>query len=216
VASIASPTGDDALTAFLDESGRTVASVDTSHLPRAQQIALDGHGHLLLLTPDGDLVWRSSLDADQQHHLDDPPGDILSLCPGSSFFLVRTPRALYVLGSDNRFGQLGHADHRTSSSPGALREMDLFAGMSLPSLGAGDLHAAAVDAESGALYIWGSDAQGQCAGYGGGEPELVEWADAELDVRLVACGATHTVVATSNGVYVAGSSASCGASRRRG
>jgi hypothetical protein len=86
-------------------------------------------------------------------------------------------------------------------------------GSPIRKIACGDLHSAVVT-EDGALYVFGSNAQGQCGAFSDSEPSLVEFQVVEgmeqPDVLDVACGSRHTVVLTDQGVYATGSSAFAG------
>lgn len=121
-----------------------------------------------------------------------------------------------ILGyGDNRFFQQAH-DHSASSKE-QVRRVDFFDEGTSPviKIECGDLHTAFLT-EDGALYMSGSNVKGQCGGFSEQEPSLVIFGNEEedIDVLDVACGATHTVALTNEGVYVAGSSTSCPALRK--
>jgi hypothetical protein len=109
---------------------------------------------------------------------------------------------------DNRFFQQGH-DDSSSSLKFEARRVDFFdEGVSaVIKTECGDLHTAFLT-EDGALYMSGNDVKGQCGGFSEQEPSLVIFRTEEedIDVLDVACGATHTVVLTNKGIYVAGNS----------
>lgn len=218
-------TGEDALHAYIEDD-EVIAPNSESDLSPARLISVNGHGNILLVKPsrlsashttNGEaaqvpLVWLHSLTSNdaRQILLPLPSSPIINVRAGSSFFLIQCEALLYSFGADNRFGQLGCKTERGTEA--TLREIDALAGMRLASLSVGDLHCAAIDAETAALYVWGSDGKGQCGGGGGDEPTLVSLPglkdeDEQLDVLHVGCGANHTVIATSNGVWATGASA---------
>lgn len=103
---------------------------------------------------------------------------------------------------DNRFGQCGTHSSQTSSLS-AITPLAFFEGLSPPRyIATGDLHSCVVT-QDGALYIFGSDKEGQCGGYGGLEPSMVDLGDVNVD--MVVCGSGHTVCKTDDGqVWVTG------------
>lgn len=131
---------------------------------------------------------------------------ISSITPGAGQFLVHTsPSALFSLGTDNRFGQLGRQDDEL------LDPIDVFGGMQIDKVAMGDLHCAVIS--QGSLYIWGCNKDSQCSGMPGVEPSLVDLAVAEgqeqPNIVDVACGAAHTVLVTESGdIWVCGRSGS--------
>ena len=128
---------------------------------------------------------------------------------GAAHFLLHiSETALYSLG-DNRHFQLGD-NLRTSWN--TARQITFFEGGSfIEKVACGDLHTAILT-EDGALYVSGSNANGQCGGFCQQEPCLLQFQgfrqDEQPDVLDMTCGSNHTVINTNNGVYVAGSSKS--------
>lgn len=141
-------------------------------------------------------------------------GQIVTVAAGSSHFLIQTlfPHAVYSVGLDNRFGQLG----RRSANPRdeICGRIEFFDGLQIKKVACGLLHSAVLDTNGG-CYLFGSDAKGQCGGQASGiEPALVTLPspsstpeDEEMDVVDVACGSTHTVLLLDDGrVFVTGQS----------
>ena len=131
---------------------------------------------------------------------------ILKIIAGGSHFVLLTPSSVLSYG-DNRFKQCGMSHSSFSST--SLSLIEYFEGLASVEIAAGDVHSAVVTAD-GSLYVFGADMEGQCGG-NGGEPNLVDLGDGDLDdepeIVSVACGSSHTVVRTKSGdVWVAGSS----------
>lgn len=138
---------------------------------------------------------------------------ILHIAAGAGHFLLLTANSVYSYG-DDRFAQSGTSSLPTNSE---LHHIDFFDGLYPALIAAGDSHSAVVTRD-GSLYMFGSDAEGQCGGFGG-EPNLVTLLeggveDEELEVTAVTCGANHTAIATKtgslgkSGIFVTGSSSS--------
>jgi alpha-tubulin suppressor-like RCC1 family protein len=141
--------------------------------------------------------------------------DLVEIVSGAAHFFVHVKpsqgteeEAIFGLG-DNRFFQQGHA---RPTSWETLHKIDFF-DASMPfitKVACGNLHTAFLCAD-GALYLSGDDSKGQCGGFSEQEPSLVEFPllanhASDIDVLDVACGSNHTVVLTSEGVFVTGSS----------
>lgn len=139
--------------------------------------------------------------------LSNPSKDpVLKIIAGASHFLLLTASSVLSFG-DNRFKQCGISHSPPSST--FLSLVDYFEGLLPVEIAAGDVHSAVVTAD-GSLYVFGADMEGQCGG-NGGEPNLVDLEDGDLDdepeVVGVACGSSHTVVRTNSGdVWLTGSS----------
>lgn len=113
---------------------------------------------------------------------------------------------VYGVG-DNRFFQQGHQGP-SSWTKATLLEFFDEGTSSILKVACGDLHTAFLT-EDGALYMSGSNANGQCGGFSEQEPCLVTFkvedgAESDIDVIDIACGANHTLAYTSQGLYVAG------------
>lgn len=103
---------------------------------------------------------------------------------------------------DNRFGQCGTASSQIPAVS-IISPLSFFEGLSPPiHIATGDFHSCVVTLD-GALYIFGSDKEGQCGGYGGLEPSMVDLGD--VNVEMVECGSGHTVCKTDEGkIWVTG------------
>lgn len=143
-----------------------------------------------------------------------PSGEsITQIVAGAGHFLLLSANSLLSYG-DDRFAQSGSSSSPTTNPQ--LHRIDFFDGLYPTLIAAGDSHSAVVTRD-GSLYMFGSDAEGQCGGFG--EPNLVTFLedgveDESLEVTAIACGASHTVIATKSGsldkpgIFVAGSSES--------
>lgn len=151
-----------------------------------------------------------------------PSGEsITQIVAGAGHFLLLTANSLLSYG-DDRFAQSGSPSSPTTIPQ--LHHIDFFDGLYPALIAAGDSHSAVVTRD-GSLYMFGSDSEGQCGGFGG-EPNLVTLLEDGVEeesivVTAIACGAHHTVVTTrsdsvdKSGIFVAGSSESFFRLRRR-
>jgi alpha-tubulin suppressor-like RCC1 family protein len=128
------------------------------------------------------------------------PGEVVEAAAGQSHFVLQTqnPAAIWSLSKDNRFGQLGRRQRVQALAP-----VPFFEDLNVRQIACGDLHAMAVSDEGG-LYAFGSNNKGQCGGFGGHEPTLVEFdvgSEEQPDVKQVACGSMHTVALMEDGAF---------------
>lgn len=205
--------------AYIDREGRIAALGGLSRTSHDIFIdaTVDSHGRVLALRSDltlrlyqtlEDIFTGNGSSITIEHTL-----TVQSrLYSGAAHFIIHvSDDILYSLGSDNRFFQLGHASRAPSLT--RAEQLTLFEGSgSIAKVACGDLHTAVLTDE-GALYLFGSDVQGQCGGCTGHEPILVELEPEEdneeqPDVLDVACGSRHTVILTASAVYATGSSGS--------
>ncbi|GAA5893399.1 hypothetical protein JCM6882_008023 [Rhodosporidiobolus microsporus] len=144
---------------------------------------------------------------------------ITSLSTGGAahFLLLSSPSQVLYSWGDNRYGQCGPIPPRAlvpnpaEGEKTLLPKVEFFDGLfPVAPLSCGAFHSA-VRTRDGAVYVFGSDKEGQLGGGGeggGAEAELVdlpEGAAGDGEVAQVACGAGHTVLLTKEGeVWVAG------------
>ncbi|GAA5837854.1 hypothetical protein JCM11251_004678 [Rhodosporidiobolus azoricus] len=136
------------------------------------------------------------------------------------FLLLSSPSQTLYSWGDNRYGQCGPVPlqalkpHSAEGRQTILPKIEFFDGLFPdPPLHCGAFHSA-VRTRDGAVYVFGSDKEGQLGGGeegGGAEPEMVELSTEEgeeeegNEVVQVACGSGHTVLLTRRGeVWVAG------------
>lgn len=182
----------------------------------ADLVALNGHGELVIVSNSElfasyfqcSLIAAPASSSSSIRLFDDlstlaplqtleVPGRVCEIAAGQSHFVLRTddPPDILTHSKDDRFGQLGRM-----KGPKGLDSVPFFEGLNVQQVAAGDLHAFAV--ADGALYAWGSDTKGQCGGFGGTEPTLVEFEvgeEEQPDVKAVACGSMHTLVLMEDG-----------------
>jgi alpha-tubulin suppressor-like RCC1 family protein len=219
-AAVAKILGRSHFVANLDTDGYLVdiANGDRRSKDAYYDATIDGHGRVLVISKDDTLRFSKTLSdaiegVSEPVSLDHELSPTSRLYSGAAHFLIHaSPDILYSLGADNRFFQLGH-DNRNAIATRA-EQLGMFEGGSpIRRIACGDLHSAVVT-EDGALYVFGSDAQGQCGAFSDSEPSLVEFQVVEgmeqPDVLDVACGSRHTVVLTDQGIYATGSSAFAG------
>ena len=133
---------------------------------------------------------------------------ILHTAVGDFFTLLLTDdNQLYAVGR-NATGQLGRG-HRDDEDPPVPRLVTGFGLERITQIAAGYNHCAALT-EDGKLFLWGSNAEGQCGtgAFGGYVLNPLHCSSGALedeDVRVVfvACGSAHTVALTSDGGVIA-------------
>lgn len=112
------------------------------------------------------------------------------------------------------FGQLGHGDDTSWDNPKMLHSLEPRAISSrVVHIACGASHSAALT-ESGKLFMWGLNKNGQCGILGKAEcilePKLVEYGDNNIKPVSVACGRNHSAMLTSDGRLYAWGSTSYG------
>jgi len=135
---------------------------------------------------------------------------VLKMAVGNALtLLLADDNQLFALGN-NEYGQLGRG-HSNDGDPDnrVPRPVTGFGLERITHIAAGNGHCAAVT-EGGKLFLWGSNAFGQCdAGTAGGHVlaatrcDSGALADADVRVVFVACGFGHTVALTSDGGVIA-------------
>lgn len=147
---------------------------------------------------------------------------LIDLAAGGSHFVLHcydvasSCQVVYTLG-DNRFGQLGLGRSNTSPCVSTPTPVTTLASLAVVSVACGDTHTVALcrgkeNKSVLQVFVFGSDREGQCGGVSGelgADPTTVDdFTEDELGAPYaIACGGNHTVVLTSKGVAVSGSSA---------
>ena len=219
-ASAAKVLGTGHFVAYLDTDGYLVglASRDRRSIDAYNEVTIDGNGRVLAISKDNTVYFSNFMSdaiegVSEPVSLDHELSSTSRLYSGAAHFLIHVSSdILYSLGAENRFFQLGHDSRDVSAT--VAEQLSMFEGGSpIRKIACGDMHSAVVT-EDGALYVFGSNAQGQCGGFSDSEPSLVEFQVSEgmeqPDVLDVACGSRHSVVLTDQGIYATGSSALIG------